>query len=209
MSIEQELFKEFIGLISAMIILGLGWLIGQRIATYWALQQKRRELKIKTANEFYALYGEFFAVWKLWAYSRRQDFGLPDACRYELLDRATKAEGSLEAIFVKISAERNLSDEETEIMGRFRQGYQTLRESIRDKTDTGWYHQNHPEYASFKRLAYFVALIIDSEDSAKIRYKEERADSLMRITASTWEANWVLTKEEWQRMKESSNLADD
>ena len=197
MSIEQELLREFIGIISTIIILGLGWLIGQRIATYWALQQKRRELKITTANEFYALYGEFFAVWKLWAYSRRQDFDLPDTNRYELLNRATKAEGSLEAIFVKISAERSLSEEEIEILGRFRQGYQKLRESIRDNTDIGWYHQNHPEYASFKRLAYFVALIIDSEDSAKTKHREERADSLMKITASTWEASWVLSEKEW------------
>lgn len=44
---------------------------------WWNLQLKRRESDLATVKVFHNLYGEFFAVWKLWNYYVR-DIG-PDA----------------------------------------------------------------------------------------------------------------------------------
>lgn len=65
---QQELLKALLNVIVAIITLGFGWLVGQRLTVYWAIRQKRRELELSAVNEFYKLYGEFFAVWKLWSY---------------------------------------------------------------------------------------------------------------------------------------------
>lgn len=147
---QQELLKAVLSIIVAIITLSFGWLVGQRLTVYWAIRQKRRELELSAVNEFYRLYGEFFAVWKLWSYYlgfawADDNLRFPDVTRWELLQRASAAEGALESLFVKLSSERKLFDEDIEVLGRFRQAYQTLRESIRDNENLGWYSQNHPE----------------------------------------------------------------
>jgi hypothetical protein len=53
-------------IIAAVAVVGLGWRVGQSVAAQWALYQKRRELDLDAAHELYELYGEFFAIWKLW-----------------------------------------------------------------------------------------------------------------------------------------------
>ena len=41
-------------------------LAGSWLVLYWNTRQKQRELDLSTAQTFHRLYGEFFAVWKLW-----------------------------------------------------------------------------------------------------------------------------------------------
>jgi uncharacterized protein with ACT and thioredoxin-like domain len=51
----------------ALLTLLLGWLVGTRITSRWEEDKKRRELRLEALSRFYELYGEFYAVWKLWA----------------------------------------------------------------------------------------------------------------------------------------------
>jgi len=57
----------------------------------------------------------------------------PDASRWKLLERACAAEGRMEAILIDL-ASKYLSDRlSLEKLGRFRQVYQQLQETIRYK----------------------------------------------------------------------------
>lgn len=201
---RQDIISTLSSILVVLVTLGLTWFVGQRLTVHWAIRQKRRELELAAANEFYRLYGEFFAVYKLWSYlSRDKESVLPEAfqtIRWELLQRASSNEGALESLFVKLAAERKLTDREVEILGRFRQAFQSLREAIRDSKDVGWYYQEHPKYLSLKRLAYLTACIINSE-SLKYVGAFGSSNSLETITSGVWENAWVLEEEDWIRLQ--------
>jgi hypothetical protein len=115
---QAEVIKAILNVIVAVVTLGLGWFIGHRLTVYWAIRQKQRELELSALNDFYNLYGEFFAIWKLWAYCNAPDksIKLPDTTRWSLMERACIAEGKLEAIFVKLSSERTLRDYDVDLL---------------------------------------------------------------------------------------------
>ena len=55
-------------LLTTLIFLGLGWVIGKQLTVLWSRRQKQNEQDLDAARDFHALYGEFFALWKLWNY---------------------------------------------------------------------------------------------------------------------------------------------
>lgn len=205
--IGVEILKAGLNALVAVITLALGWLIGQRLTSFWAIRQKRRELELSTANEFYKLYGEFFAVWKLWNYfeERQTQPGFPSETHWELLKRASAAEAGIEATLVKLASERVLNSEQTERLARFRQAYQKLRESIRDNKKLDWTYPTHPEYLAFKNLATYVTCMITSSDQDNLLIKEgmlpidvpkvpspdEASAALRDITSNKWKGRWA------------------
>jgi hypothetical protein len=202
MNFKQEIIKSLLSLVVSVVTLGLTWFVGQRLSTYWAIKQKRRELELAAVSEFYKLYGEFFAVWKLWneicieGSSTKQIKSFEeDSARWELLQRASSAEGVLESLFVKLASEKKLATNDIEILGRFRQAYKNLRKSISVNRKLDWMRSEHPGYLSFKRLAYLVANIILSDTEVKF------ANTLEDITSNIWEQNWIVDGEDWQRLK--------
>jgi hypothetical protein len=193
MSPEQqtELFKSVLSLGSSLLIIVLGWLVGQRFTVQWNLRQKKRELDLTTAYDFHKLYGEFFAIWKLWNYSLK----LEDGCtvsRSDLLVRACAAEGVVESLFIRLAASRDLRDVDINTLGRFRQAYQTLREAIRDNEKLEWGSSDHPNYLAFKRLATAVALLIVSEKPLPDVIARKRAEALVSITSNRNENRWII-----------------
>jgi len=56
-------------LLTYFVFLGLGWLIGKRLTILWSREQKENEEDLVAARAFHQLYGDFFALWKLWNYS--------------------------------------------------------------------------------------------------------------------------------------------
>ncbi len=174
--------KEIPKLVSALILLGLAWLVGQRISMNWNLRQKQKENELQTARDFHALYGEFFAIWKLWNYYVR-DVGadlLPNVSRSSLLDRACSAEGKLESMLVRLACDGELDRPEIEVLGQFRQLYQQLRESIRDNKPLAWDRSDHPHYLAFKSTAPKVASLIAKQTIVDSK-------SLQNITSNEWE----------------------
>ena len=134
------------------------------------------------AGNFHALYGEFFSLWKLWNYFKR-DVGataLQGASRWDLLDRAARSEAKLEATLVRLAAERRLTQPEINALGQFRQLYQQLRECIRDDRPLAWDHSTHADYVRFKKLATKIAAIIAGEKSAS-------GQSFLDITSNNYE----------------------
>lgn len=180
--------KEIPKLISSLVLLGLAWFVGQRLTVAWNLRQKRKEYDLTTARDFHALYGEFFAIWKLWNYYVR-DIGsesLAGASLWELLKRACDAEGKLESTLVRLACERPLTDKQIEILGTFRQLYQQFRESIRDKKPLEWDSSTHPDYVAFKTLATKVASLIVDDEEFSIG-SDNSAAALIKITSNVWE----------------------
>src|SRR5690242_5311260 len=103
---QLELAKGGISLVVTLVGLGVGWLVGQRLSFQWNLRQKRRESDLATAQDLQRVYGDFFAVWKVWNEVARAGDA---AARAGLLRRAAEAEGLLERVLVKLTTERRLS----------------------------------------------------------------------------------------------------
>jgi hypothetical protein len=65
-----SLADEFVNAIPTAVValgtLAAGWLVTQRISTKWDLYRRRRELDLTAVTQFYATYGEFFVIWKIW-----------------------------------------------------------------------------------------------------------------------------------------------
>jgi len=169
-------------LITTLIFLGLGWVIGKQLTVLWSRRQKQNEQDLDAARDFHGLYGEFFALWKLWNYYVR-DLGaeaLPGASRWQLLDRACASEAKLESTLVRLASEKSLTGKDIDTLGRFRQRYQQLRESIRDNVPLEWDHSEHPDYMEFKALApQVVAIIVGSG--------RVRRELLTKITSNIYE----------------------
>lgn len=168
--------------VATLLLAGVGWYIGKRLTILWSYRQKRNEQDLIGARDFHAQYGDFFSLWKLWNYYIR-DVGadaLPGASRWELLDRACRAEARLEATLVRLASERTLTSKEIATLGRFRQRYQQLRETIRDNKPLSWDHSDHPEYAEFKKLAQQVAAIVAGNPPMS-------NDLLSKITSNVYE----------------------
>lgn len=174
--------------VTSLVLLALAWFVGQRLSARWNLRQKQRERDLANAQEFHLLYGEFFAIWKLWnCYIR--DIGqdaLPGASRWNLLDRACIAEGKMEATLVRVACERQLTSDHIVMLGRFRQLYQRLRETIRDNEPLNWLSSEDPEYVEFKACASGAALLILGK---QLQPNSPRAASkhLREITSNRWE----------------------
>ena len=71
-------------------------------------------------------------------------------------------------------------------MGCFRQGYQSLRESISHNRALNWSRHDTPEYLAFKRLATHLALYI-AEASTN---REIVEDAFVAVTDNKWETKW-------------------
>ena len=141
-------------LLTTLILFGLGWVIGKQLTVLWSRRQKQNEQDLDAARDFHALYGEFFALWKLWNYYVR-DLGaeaLPGASRWQLLDRACGSEAKLESTLVRLESEKSLTKKDVETLGRFRHRYHQLRQSIRDNVPLPWDHSEYPTMLNSRRL---------------------------------------------------------
>jgi hypothetical protein len=173
----------------AIITLGIGWAIGQQLTYRSNIRQKRREFQLSATQQFYAAYGEFFAVWKLWNRLERDDKF--DERRWELHKRAAAAEAIVEGTLVKLASELALDRHQLATLGRFRQAFQQLRQSIRENLMLEWNYADHPEYKAFKELATRVAALLTADWWGRPPTDEQAASQLIEITSNSWQENWI------------------
>ncbi|MGZ4890230.1 MAG: hypothetical protein ACXWBH_13705 [Candidatus Angelobacter sp.] len=188
---RHEAIKATFSLLVSILTVGLGWAIGQKLTYRWNIRQKRREFQLSATQQFYAAYGEFFAVWKLW---NRLDHAVQSVedRRWELHKRAAAAEAVVEGTLVKVSSEIVLDDRQLETLARFRQAFQQLRQSIRENKLLGWTYAEHPEYKAFKELAVRVAAMLAADWSELPPASDHAAAQLLKITSNKWENAWVV-----------------
>lgn len=181
-----------IAFFSAVVGSSLAWLIGNEISYRWDERRRRRETDFAALQTFYRAYGDFFATWKLWdAHKRSSATVAPADVQWRLLERAEEAEGAFETLLVKIVSERRLNDVEREVVGAFRQGYQALREHIRDDQMLAWWSTpsndtGYEEYRAFKELAARVAVLVATSPGRRSTRPtaDEAAKELVAVTAS-------------------------
>jgi hypothetical protein len=205
-------------LIAPVLTLGLAWLVGHSLTTRWDTVKKQTELDLAAMEQFYKIYGEFFAVWKLWDDAIQQNSGRRD----ELFERIAGAEAQLEALIVRISCQRALTEDEIHVTGAFRQAYQTLRKCMKHgqslSGDHGWNASNATPYAAFKGLAASVAVLLRPKQvsvwktpSAPAQTVLAAAQSLRALTSNAYEP-WVLpTGQElvvWEAVARNHGLLD-
>ena len=160
MTLFQAATLELLKSILALVILYITWAVGQRFITHWELKRKARELDLSIATQFQQLFGEFKEIWRLWKALKSspplQGFVFPEDARWQLLVRASAAEGRVEAIFVKLATDRSLTSTEVRNLGLFRQAYQLLRQGIRDDKSMEYGYRD-PQYRLFNELGCKVA----------------------------------------------------
>jgi hypothetical protein len=187
-------------ILTPIITLGAAWAVGNRLTASWGFWQKRREQALAATNDFYRLYGEFFAVWKLWDHWLRQSTSedcLVAERGWKLLERAIAAEASMETMMVKLASERTLSRVDLALLGRFRQAFQLLRETMRERVPLNWLSSEHSEYLAFKELAVSVSRTVSTVDLSRQLPSEKQGRAALKvITSNRWEGNWVKPKDE-------------
>jgi hypothetical protein len=160
-----DLLKLGFGPIAAV---GVAGIIGHQLSLTWAIKQKRRELGISATNQFYELYGEFFALIKYSNFIFRDSkgrFELDKADWLKLMERVTALESKSEALVLRLTSEVCLNPSDKDIsklvdLGHFRQGVQLLRKAATKGKVLGWNRSNHPQYEKFKQLAVSVAEMV-------------------------------------------------
>ena len=190
-AIGFEIIKALIG---PVVAVGLAWLVGNRLSSEWAIRQRRREHSLASVAEFYRLYGEFFALWKLCNYAfRDSDHETDDATLWELMRRAAALEANGEAILLRIASELTLSADDIRTLGLFRQGVQLLRQSIVKQRILGWSSSEHREYRAFKGLSVGVAALATKVGSQKAPAIETAQQQLREITHNKWSKEWLAS----------------
>ena len=189
----------------------LAAVLGPWIASRWNYYLKQRELDLAAVEQFYKLYGEFYAVWKLWkialdAANKKGRQQVPDEIHSELLQRASDAEGNYQALLAKMCIERRLEAPDFEVLARFREAQQCLRESIEKGTalrtknsddDKRWKaSQDGPDwgvaYAGFKTLSVRVGAIVTERRRVSWRYRAvtSATTALEQSTRRTYVDSW-------------------
>lgn len=164
--------------------------VGNWLVARWNRRQKFLESAQTRADDFFRIYGNFFATWKIW------DFALKNKEKYDsealrIFESACSAEGQMESFLVKLCVEVKLNETEIDSLGRFRQGYQTLRQRIRDEKPLAWNSSKHPEYVSFKILSTDVAQLVSlTRDRRKTPSAAQATEQLTNVTANKWEVGW-------------------
>ncbi len=172
--------------ITTLATLGGGFIVGQAITAKWNMRVKEREIDFDSIRRVRELYGEFLSTRRLWNYHlERSKLRTLDDRGLSLLDRCCTAEGQMEALLMKVASERKLTEKQLDDLGLFRQGYQQLRQSIRDVRPLAWGGSNHPEYLAFKRGCQSLIYIISS-------LEQELGDSRQfeYVTSNVHEIRW-------------------
>jgi hypothetical protein len=180
---SKWLTNVVVPLLSPLSAFLVAWFAGHRLSTEWSLRQKRRESAMVLAAQFFSLYGKFFGLWKEW---NRTFPGTSERCA-ELYARASENEGELEALLVSLAAQRTLGSEEQEILGTFRQLYQTVRNSIKKPSKVPWESSDDENYVRFKTYAVKVAHLIMSPRTLDEPELSGAQFALLEVTSNRWE----------------------
>jgi hypothetical protein len=197
-----------VGSAVALFTAALAWIVGNRLATAWNVELKRRELDLEAIQDFFHLYGDFYAVWKLWHVHVKEDAVAPPhvdpSLRQALLERASEDEGLYHALVLKLCSQRCLTESDTQILARFREAQQCLRESIERRqhlsvkgqpaVGTDW-RQAGGAYVAFKALAARTADIIANCPRPAFRRRitaERFTRALIESTGRDYSKNWWI-----------------
>jgi hypothetical protein len=156
---------EAVKFVFALLVLFTAWAGGYLLVRKWALQQESRAVNLALTKQFQQLFGEYKEIWRLWkVYAPSQlpryaETQAPASITWELLARASSAEGRVEAVLLKLATDRTLTKDQLLTLGLFRQSFQVLRQGIRDGQSLD-YGFKDAKYRLFNKLGVQVAHLI-------------------------------------------------
>jgi hypothetical protein len=177
------MWEVIAALVSVALTSLLAWFIGTRVSYGWDEVKRQRESDLAALQSFYRCYGAFFAAWKMWdvyleshtSKGAHPSFLADDSTAWGILKEAEDAESGFETILVKLASEYASDRRDRILLASFRQGAQSLRESIRvgraltrkakptSREDSTREEKNqrltdYREYRAFKALCEYVAI---------------------------------------------------
>lgn len=188
-SVLSEMLLAFA---AVALSLGVAWLVGNTLAARLEREKKLTERDVTALTTFQELYGTFFAVWKQWANSPRDDETVA-----RLLPAAAGVEGRYEALLVLLCSERSLGESDRSALGALRQGFQQLREAIKAQKNLEWSRSDDRSYGALKSLTAHVGVILRPRvmgwagRSPKRPGANEAALAFIEVTDNRFEKDWV------------------
>jgi hypothetical protein len=182
-------------LLTAVVTLGGGWFITTRVTDRWDKIKKRREMDLASAQDFQRLYGEFCAAWKSWDTSVQHPttVGSSTDRAWECLEHATAIEGEIEALLAKVAGERFLSEDDVDVLGAVREGFQELRKAIREGVSLAD-GKSRFEYSFFKGVCVYTShLLGTSPHTIDLPDRTVSVKSFLGITSPEKEGRWIQT----------------
>ncbi len=167
----ELLAREAIGPLVGVLV---AWIIGNRISATWNERQKRREKE-----------------WN-WYLRSLDPSGVRRDVHAAFVARASRAEGVMEAVLLKVASERKLTHWQACALGKLRQAYQVLRESIADGEPISYGSHDDAKYMAFKRLATFLGNLLVSR-AGNIPDAQDAFHSFVEITHNRHEMGWSDT----------------
>jgi hypothetical protein len=162
---ETVVAEEAVKFVFSLLVLFSTWMVGYSLLSKWERQKNARESDLTLNRQFQQLFGEFKEIWRLWKvyaptnlpkYAETQ---APASITWELLARASSAEGRVEAMLLKLATDRTLTKDQLLTLGLFRQSFQALRQGIRDGQSLD-YGFKDAKYRLFNKLGAQVAHLI-------------------------------------------------
>lgn len=168
-------------IVAPLVAAVLAWVVGPVITARWDEMKRRRDLDLSAVAEFYDSYGEFVAVWRLWSAHKqcKDTVRSPSDIQWLCLSRAVAAESRIEALLIRSTTERSLSQNQQGQLACFREATQQLRESIRSDRDLNWFNTGgeessaYREYRAFKNLSASFAHMLQ-QPRPKVRFLRSR-----------------------------------
>lgn len=183
-------------LAGAGISIAAAWLVGNALAARLDREKKFTERDVEALTTFDGVYGEFFAAWKEWGNSPKDE-----ATVLRILPMACQVEGRYEALLIMLCSDRVLSQDELSAMGALRQGLQQLREAIKERRNVDWWDPSDRHYEALKFLAAYVAVTLRPRTMGWAGRTPTRpgpakaANALLTVTSFQAEDAWVDTAE--------------
>jgi hypothetical protein len=176
MTLREELIKL------ALSFLGIT-LLGGAFTAFWTSLQRRREIEEMELKSFYDNYGRLLTACRLWNAAKSKKIPFPnEAARYQLLKQASEAESVLEGMLLKLASERTLNPDQQSRLGRFRQGYQSVRQAIRDDREGLWTSSQADSYLDFKEGAALFASLLKKHIWMRAPTQESARQAVCEIT---------------------------
>jgi hypothetical protein len=188
--VQSGLVSFLSSLLTVALTLAATWFVGHRLATTWAIRQKRKELALLTMERFYGHYGEFSAIWKLWREANRDKFQLVaklEERKTSLLERAAAMEAGVEATLLKLASEQFLNKSDQVALGRLRQCFQFARECISTDRAIPYGSSEDPKYVEFKTLATTLGTILGGAHLPEQPSREQAIEAFLEITSNRHE----------------------
>ncbi len=183
-----ELVKIVLG---PVVTVGFAWLVGNRISAAWSHRQKHREYSLSVTAEFYQVYGEFFAIWKLANFALRQPRPeVTDSFILDLIKRSAALEARVEAMLLRAASELNLSKDGIRSLGLYRQAVQQLRLSIIRRQQLDFFGTGQAKYEFYKQLSVTVGELVAKLGERERPEVHQAKAQMTEITSSKWEAEW-------------------